>query len=226
MDAYHALFWSYAAMGLINIGMTVLLTDACEMKDSGKTYSQIPQEEPSAGTIERPESTGMSSTALGATSTKPRYVRIWTGLLGRLSQISAPTCTVMYKLWFLLAIDSLADGMVPYSLTNYYMEQKFSPSKSTLGDVNGVAYLLGAVSTVFAGPLARRIGLVNTMVFTHIPSSAAVLIFPLPPNFVLTVILLFIRAGLNNMDQAPRSAFIAGSVKPEERTAVFVFSQL
>lgn len=74
------------------------------------------------------------------------------------------------------------------------------------------------------------------MVFTHIPSSAAVLIFPLPPVFWLTVcgpsvtmhhmltlfqaILLFVRAGLNNMDQAPRSALIAGIVKPEERTAV------
>lgn len=125
----------------------------------------------------------------------------------------------MYKLWFLLAVDSLADGMVPYSLTNYYIEEKFDPAKSTLGDINGIAYLLGAFSTVFAGPLARKIGLINTMVFTHIPSSAAVLIFPLPPYFWMAVVLLFIRAGLNNLDQAPRSAFIAAVVKPEERTA-------
>lgn len=58
------------------------------------------------------------------------------------------------------------------------------------------------------------------MVFTHIPSSTAVLIFPLPTLLWLAVILLWIRAGLNNMDQAPRSALIAGIVKPEERTAV------
>ena len=53
--------------------------------------------------------------------------------------------------------------MVPYSLTNYYIEQKFEPTKATLGDINGVAYLLGGCSTVFAGPLSRKIGLINTM---------------------------------------------------------------
>lgn len=126
----------------------------------------------------------------------------------------------MFKLWFLLAVDSTADGMVPYSMTNYFMDVKFHPEKSTLGDVQSVAYLLGALSAVFAGPLARKIGLINTMVFTHTPSSAAVLLFPFPPVFWLTAILLFVRSGLNNMDQAPRTAFIAAVVKPEELTAV------
>jgi MFS family permease len=110
--------------------------------------------------------------------------------------------------------------MVPYSLTNYYIDEKFHPAKSTLGDITSVAYFLGAVSSIFAGPLSRIIGLINTMVFTHIPSSAAVLIFPAPNNLALTAILLLVRAGLNNMDQAPRTAFIAAVVKPEERTAV------
>jgi hypothetical protein len=126
----------------------------------------------------------------------------------------------MYKLWFLLLIDSLADGMVPYSLTNYYMDVKFHPSKSTLGDVTSLSYFLGAIGAVFAGPLARKIGLINTMVFTHVPSSTAVLLFPLAPYFWVTALFLLVRTGLNNMDQAPRSAFIAAVVKPEERTAV------
>ncbi|KAK7753629.1 hypothetical protein SLS62_004487 [Diatrype stigma] len=82
--------------------------------------------------------------------------------------------------------------------------------------------VLGAISAVFAGPLARKIGLVNTMVFTHAPSSAAVLLFPLPPAsaFGLVVLLLLVRAGLNMMDQAPRTALIAAVVRPRERTAV------
>lgn len=82
--------------------------------------------------------------------------------------------------------------------------------------------MLGAISAVFAGPLARKIGLVNTMVFTHAPSSAAVLLFPLPPTsaFWLVVLLLLVRAGLNMMDQAPRTALIAAVVRPRERTAV------
>ena len=126
-----------------------------------------------------------------------------------LAQISSPTLSIMYKLWFLLAIDSLADGMVGYSLTTYYLDQKFHLSKSALGDITSVSYLLSSLSTVFAGPLANRLGLINTMVFTHLPSSAAVLFFPFPDSIYATVAFFFLRTGLNNMDQAPRSAFIA-----------------
>lgn len=82
------------------------------------------------------------------------------------------------------------------------------------------SYLLMACSTIFASPLSRRLGLVNTMVFTHLPSSAAVLLFPIPQNVPMTVVLFFIRTGLNNMDQAPRVSLIAAVVRPEERTAV------
>ncbi|TVY45761.1 putative membrane protein [Lachnellula occidentalis] len=135
--------------------------------------------------------------------------------------ISKETRHIMYKLWFLLVVDSLADGMCPYSLTVYYMDRKFDNiRKSTLGDILSSAYILSSISTIFAGPLARRLGLINTMVFTHLPSSAAVLFFPVGQGIVLTVILFFLRAGFNNMDQAPRAAFIAAVVKPEERTAV------
>ncbi len=59
--------------------------------------------------------------------------------------------------------------------------------KSTLGSILSVAYFLGSVSNIFSGPLARHIGLVNTMVFTHIPSSMGVLLFPLPKCVTLTV---------------------------------------
>lgn len=101
-----------------------------------------------------------------------------------------------------------------------YIDRKFHPSKARLGDITSVSYLLTAIGSIFAGPLARKIGLVNTMVFTHIPSSAAVLVFPVAQVFWFSALLLFVRAGLNNMDQAPRSALIAGVVKPGERTAV------
>ncbi|ETS74951.1 hypothetical protein PFICI_13435 [Pestalotiopsis fici W106-1] len=216
IDAYHAIFWIYAVMGIVNALLTFLLTEACEL-ETEKDYVQVPQSEgqhvadPSHVQLPRPEETRPA---------RNWFMRSVTWFSTRLADISAPTRSVMYKLWFLLAVDSLADGMVPYSMTNYYLDQTFHPSKATLGDINSVAYFLGAISSVFAGPLARRIGLINTMVFTHVPSSAAVLLFPFPPVFWLAAALLFLRAGLNNMDQAPRTAFIAAVVKSEERTAV------
>lgn len=217
-DAYHYLFYSYTIMGLLNAALTFMLSDACEIEEKNKMYAQVPQED--RGDVSVPPATILVGSSSDPAARRPWYVRAWSNSTGYLSEISAPTRKVMYKLWFLLAVDSLADGMVPYSLTNYYVDEKFHPSKATLGDVTSGAYLLGAVSTIFAGPLARKIGLINTMVFTHVPSSAAVLFFAMPSSLALTVVLLFVRAGLNNMDQAPRSAFIAGVVKPDERTAV------
>ncbi|KAK0288996.1 hypothetical protein LTR91_008055 [Friedmanniomyces endolithicus] len=229
VDAYHALFWIYTAMGIVNALLVLLLTDACEMQASDKGYAQVAQEERESLELEAHQRPGAHQRPNGVVVDPPttsRLKRMWSRLSSQLAQISAPTRAVMYKLWALLAVDSIADGMVPYSLTNYYMNKMFHPAKSTLGDVTAAAYFLGAVSSVFAGPLAHRIGLINTMVFTHIPSSAAVLVFGLPNNFVVIAILLMIRAGLNNMDQAPRSAFIAAVVKPEERTAVMGITNL
>lgn len=217
-NAYHALFWIYAVMGLVNAGLVLLLTKECEadVRDE-KSYAQVAQEE-SEESVELTDSHRQDVLPENPTVSSQSRIRAW--ITHWMGPISGPTLAIVYKLWILLAIDSLADGMVPYSLTNYYIDGKFHPSKSTLGDITSVSYFLTAIGGIFAGPTAKKIGLVNTMVFTHLPSSAAVLIFPLPNIFWMAAFLLFVRAGLNNMDQAPRSALIAAVVKPQERTAV------
>lgn len=240
VDAYHALFWIYAATGILNVVLTLLLSKACELPDTTSTttnaaYSQIPQNEiegPDSPTDHNHNSAADLEPPPAINSALPlplppspsasisRISRLMRWFRTRTSSISRPTLSIMYKLWFLLSVDSLADGMVPYSLTNYFLDDKFHPSKSTLGDIQSLAYFLGAIGSAFAGPLARHIGLINTMVFTHVPSSAAVLVFAAPGQLWLAAALLLVRAGLNNMDQAPRSAFIAAVVRPEERTAV------
>jgi MFS family permease len=219
VDAYHALFWIYGAMGLLNMGLMACLSQRCEAEKS--VEQQQPTEESETLLENREpddENESQSTPPAPAPSTKRRSPFLAFG--SYLAEISKETRSIMSKLWFLLMVDSVADGMVPYSLTNYYLKLKFDTKISTLGDITSFSYFLGAISTIFAGPLSRHLGLLNTMVFTHIPSSAAVLIFPASNSLALTVILLFIRTGLNNMDQAPRAAFIAAVVKPSERTAV------
>ena len=212
-DAYHAVFWMYSGMGLLNMVLTLMLSGKCEAKQSTETEeSEILLNE-----MDQDEDTNPSNE--GAGSAAPSRARTPTKK-SLFTQISKETRSIMYRLWFLLIIDSLADGMTPYSLTVYYIDQKFPLAKSTLGDITSISYILSSCSSVFAGPLSRRLGLINTMVFTHLPSSAAVLLFPFPSGIFLTVALFFLRTGLNNMDQAPRSAFIAAVVKAEERTAV------
>ncbi|EGO56138.1 hypothetical protein NEUTE1DRAFT_83144 [Neurospora tetrasperma FGSC 2508] len=203
-EAYHAVFWGYVVMGVVNVAGVWGMTDRCELgggkgrKGKGKGMGVQVQ-------VLEPETDATRET-------EP--------LLAGPSAISRSTLSVMLILWALLMVDNLADGMVSMSWTTYYMDQKFHLPKSMLGDFLSVAYFLAALSSVFAGPMARHIGLVNTMVFTHIPSSAAVLFFPLPKSVTATFALLLVRVGLNNMDQAPRAALIAAVVKPEERTAV------
>lgn len=213
VDAYHAVFWMYSGMGALNMFLTLFLSSKCEADVEEKPTPNAEEEAETLLDAMSPTSVGHSdvpSTPVVAEPQKKSY----------LAQISSATLSVMYKLWFLLIVDSLADGMVGYSLTVYYMDQKFHLAKSTLGDITSISYFLSSASSIFAGPLSRRLGLINTMVFTHLPSSAAVLLFPLPNSVFLTVALFFLRTGLNNMDQAPRSAFIAAVVQPEERTAV------
>jgi len=215
-NAYHAVFWLYSIMGVVNIMFILLLSKKCEVpEEEAKTVeNEILLNDRNANGDDDDDDTASEPTVV-AEDALPKSKK-----QSLFAMISKETRWIMYKLWFLLIVDSLADGMTPYSLTNYYMDQKFHLKKSTLGDIMSVSYFLAATSTVFAGPLSHRLGLINTMVFTHIPSSAAVLLFPAPSTLWLTVILLFTRTGLNNMDQAPRSAFIAAVVKPEERTAV------
>jgi MFS family permease len=212
VSAYHATFWVYVLMGGLNVVFALLVsskTEAAHHEDASEASDELAEGLLRDSSDEDEDAS--RRTSMASNTPKPT---------SRFSGVSLGTRSVMYRLWFLLTVDSFADGMVSESLTTYFLDNKFSLSKARLGDIFSTAQVLATISTVFAGPLARHLGLVNTMVFTHLPSSVSVLFFPFPSGIVITVILLFIRMGLNNMDQAPRAAFIAAVVKPEERTAV------
>ncbi|KAK4245752.1 major facilitator superfamily domain-containing protein [Corynascus novoguineensis] len=212
VDAYHGCFWLYAVMGLVNMGCTMMLSKECELKAPERTAKQ--------GNVETEPLLLNGSQVHGPRETVEDDAKASKTETSWVAQISRETLSIIAVLWFLLMVDSLADGMANMSLTSYYMDRKFHLPKSALGDILSVSYFLSSLSNIFAGPLSRYIGLVNTMVFTHIPSSAAVLVFPLAQTVPLAVALLLLRVGLNNMDQAPRAALIAAVVRPEERTAV------
>lgn len=217
LQAYHACFGLYSLMGLAASLAAFSLSKKCELKPSAITKERETGEA-AEGLLNNQELNPVDEShhTLDGVEEEPKPPPN----TSKIARISKETRSVMYALWFLLMVDSLADGMVSMSLTTYYVDEKFHPPKSTLGDVISASYFFAALSTVFAGPLARHIGLVNTMVFTHIPSSTAVLLFPAAQSRWLTFVLLILRVGLNNMDQAPRAALIAAVVRPEERTAV------
>lgn len=217
LDAYHVCFGVYALMGVVAFTASASLSARCELTVAVGEKEQEAGEA-AEGLLENHELSAVDERHHEAAEPKAEAKAKKTG--HGIAQISKETRSVMYALWVLLMVDSLADGMVSMSLTTYYMDAKYHLRKSTLGDMLSAAYFLAAASTVFAGPLARHMGLVKTMVVTHLPSSVAVLVFAWPGNKWATFALLLVRVGLNNMDQAPRAALIAAVVRPGERTAV------
>ena len=203
MDAYHAIFWLYIVMGIVTIVFTFLMSDKCEATEPAvetETSERLLDEQEQRAEVLREDNDEDHQNLNSGPAYKPESLQ----KKSLFAQISLETRLIMYKLWFLLAVDSLADGMVSLSLTYYYIDRKFDLSKSALGDITSTSYILSSCSTVFAGPLARHLGLINTMVFTHLPSSTAVLLFPVPRGLPLTITFFFIRTGLNNMVRLPQ----------------------
>jgi MFS family permease len=138
----------------------------------------------------------------------------------KFAQISRQSRPTLYKICALMAIDSLSSGMAAYSLINLYLVRKFDMTDSALGNTMSGVWAVSAFMNIWSSAIARRIGLIKAMVFTHLPSAIFLALMPAPRSWWLTVVLLVARAALNSMDQAPRAAFLSAVVKPEERTAV------
>jgi len=124
----------------------------------------------------------------------------------------------------LFAVDSFAGGFVVQSFIAYWFRHKFGVSIETLGLVFFVVGLLQAGSFMAATRLADRIGLLNTMVFTHLPSNLLLAAIPLAPSFPVAMALLFGRFALSQMDVPTRQAYLAALVDPDERTAAAAYT--
>lgn len=123
------------------------------------------------------------------------------------------------KLSLLFALDAFGGGFVIQSIVAYWFHVRFHLDPAMLGTIFLFANLFAGVSALAAGWLARRIGLVNTMVFTHLPSNVLLALVPLMPNVYLAVGLLLARFSISQMDVPTRQAYTMAVVRPDERSA-------
>ncbi len=126
---------------------------------------------------------------------------------------------VVLKLSSLFALDAFAGGFVIQSILAYWFHVRFGADEVILGAIFFGANLLAGVSALAAGWLARRIGLVNTMVFTHLPSNVLLILVPLMPTLELAVAVLLVRFSISQMDVPTRQSYTMAVVPPEERSA-------
>ncbi len=130
-----------------------------------------------------------------------------------------PSRRIVYKMAVLFSIDSFGSGFAVKSLIALWLFSKFGLSLSSAGLFFFWTGVLSAVSFPVAAWLSRRIGLVNTMVFTHIPSSLCLILAAVAPSLEIALGLLLIHASLSQMDVPTRSSYVMAVVTPPERTA-------
>jgi MFS family permease len=126
---------------------------------------------------------------------------------------------IVYKLAALFSLDAFAGGFAVQSLLALWLFERFDLSLAAASVFFFWSSLLAAFSFPVAAAIAARIGLVNTMVYTHIPSSVCLIVAALSPNLTLALALLLIRSALSQMDVPTRSSYVMAVVTPEERAA-------
>ena len=119
----------------------------------------------------------------------------------------------------LFSLDAFGGGFVVQSMVALWLYQRFGMSLEVTGVLFFWTGMLTAVSYLIAVRIARRIGLVNTMVFTHLPSSVCLILIPLVPDVGWAIALLLVRSALSQMDVPTRSSYVMAIVPPAERPA-------
>ena len=125
----------------------------------------------------------------------------------------------MFKLSSLFALDAFAGGFVVQSMIAWWFHARYGLDEGILGSIFFGANLLAGVSALLATSIAGRIGLVNTMVFTHIPSNILLCLVPLMPNLWSAITVLLLRFSISQMDVPTRQSYTMAVVNPDERTA-------
>jgi MFS family permease len=127
--------------------------------------------------------------------------------------------SIVLKLSTLFGLDAFAGGFVVQSLVAYWFHLRFGVAPAALGGIFFGANILAGISALAAARVAARIGLVNTMVFTHLPSNVLLMVVPLMPNLSSAIAVLFARFAISQMDVPPRQSYTMAVVAPDERSA-------
>jgi MFS family permease len=126
---------------------------------------------------------------------------------------------VVLKLSALFSLDALAGGFVMQSIVAYWFYVRYGVEPALLGSIFFGANILAGVSALAAARAAKRIGLINTMVFTHIPSNILLILVPWMPNLPLAIAVLLLRFSISQMDVPTRQSYTLAVVAPDERSA-------
>ena len=141
-----------------------------------------------------------------------------------MKNISPKSKSIIWKMSSLFAVDSFGGGFVIQSIVSFWFYTKFGADLSSLSYIFAVAGVLTAISYLASSKIASKIGLVNTMVFTHIPSNVLLILLAFAPSLSIAVSLFFARMSLSQMDVPTRQSYIMGVVSENERIHAAVYT--
>jgi MFS family permease len=226
LGSYQSVVVGYALVGVVLGAVFTRLSSRVEVNTvdlrRGDTVTRRHGDWESAGTpcprVSPSPRLGLKSTALrvevaaGPGNAKlPSSGRGFLGLRGSQRMI--------LKLSALFSLDAFAGGFVLQSIVAYWFHVRFGVQPATLGGIFFAANILAGLSALSAARVAARIGLIRTMVFTHLPSNVLLIFVPLMPNLSLAITILLIRFSISQMDVPARQSYIMAVVSPEERSA-------
>ena len=231
--AYRLIFLLYSALGVVKLILTLALGPKVELQDLKPDHDQAMELEnetllsdSSSGDSPEEQVSSLAEPSMveaQRTSILPRRT-VFSRLQALLPQISRKSITILLRLILLFALDSFASGLASPSWLTYFFTTFHGIAPGSLGTLFFVTNILATLSNFAALPLARRLGPLKTMTFTHLPSAIFLALVPIPRadklGTIVSMAFLSLRACTQSMDQAPRQAFLAAVMRPEERTAV------
>ncbi len=214
LASYQVTFWIYGVLGLLGALIYAFLSPQVEMQ-SRVGAGASPALGRSAGVPPACVEAGDPPASAGVARPSVGVVRPSSAALSRISPEGKRVVTRLSALFFL---DAFAGGFLTNALLAYWFFSRFGVAEESLAPLFAATRLANAASHLVAAWLARRIGLVNTMVFTHIPSSLLLIALPFAPSFAWAVVLFLARESLVEMDVPTRQSYVVAVVEPSERT--------
>ncbi|KAL1604856.1 hypothetical protein SLS60_004396 [Paraconiothyrium brasiliense] len=229
LKAYRIIFMLYAAIGTIKLLLVLALSPAVELQRQEIKYEEVIELEDEGLLSQSPSPRSsteetLPNVAQNTSRGAQHQASIKDRITSLLPKISSKSLLILLRLIILFVLDSFASGMASPSWLTYFFTTFHKTDPGTLGTLFFTTNILATLSNIAALPLARRLGPLKTMTFTHLPSAILLGLIPFPPpgspGTLVSMSFLALRACTQSMDQAPRQAFLAAVMRPEERTAI------
>ncbi|KAK4047419.1 hypothetical protein OIV83_005466 [Microbotryomycetes sp. JL201] len=212
VKAYQAVYLVYTVAAVLKVALSLAMSAACELEHSLK-------HSPSQGDADERRPL-LASNGAADESPSQHAQSVADTVLSPSDEIARPPLPLvrLTVLCLIFSLDAFASSVLPQSFISYYLRIRFNAPIGVVATTFSVGSLVGGLSQLAAGAIARRLGIILTMVGTHIPAQLFTIAIAFAPNLATALTLFLARATIASMDAGVRGAFLSAIIPPETRT--------